>query len=345
MRGKWGFIAGVAAAALALVPASAQASHVDCGDVITQDTTLDSDLVNCPDDGVVIGASGITLDLGGHTVDGTPGSGGGGVDNFGGHDAVTVTGGRISEFHIGVAVADANENVVGGIAFTATGTGVYLARADRNIVARNTFTNSGGVTVVDGCDGTRIVGNTISGPGTAIQLSGGPGLPEIPQEETSGTRIERNRLVDNANGIISSGVTNDTAIRDNVVNRNVDLGILASGGDTLIEQNTILGNGVGVHVSGQGTTVARNRVNGSAGDGILVVGGNTTVNTVIDRNVANRNGDDGIDVDSARTIIANNAANDNFDYGIEAVPGVTDGGGNRARGNGNPAQCLNVVCR
>jgi hypothetical protein len=27
------------------------------------------------------------------------------------------------------------------------------------------------------------------------------------------------------------------------------------------------------------------------------------------------------------------------------VPGVTDGGGNKARGNGNPAQCLNVTCK
>ena len=33
-------------------------------------------------------------------------------------------------------------------------------------------------------------------------------------------------------------------------------------------------------------------------------------------------------------------ANDNGDLGIEAVSGVTDGGGNRARGNGNPAQCV-----
>ena len=31
--------------------------------------------------------------------------------------------------------------------------------------------------------------------------------------------------------------------------------------------------------------------------------------------------------------------------GIEAVFGVTDGGGNRAHGNGNPSQCTNVACR
>jgi hypothetical protein len=30
--------------------------------------------------------------------------------------------------------------------------------------------------------------------------------------------------------------------------------------------------------------------------------------------------------------------------GIAAVPGTHDGGGNRAAGNGNPAQCLNIVC-
>ena len=55
--------------AVALVlPSSASATHVQCGDVITQDTTLDSDLVDCPGDEVVIGANEVTLDLGGHLV-------------------------------------------------------------------------------------------------------------------------------------------------------------------------------------------------------------------------------------------------------------------------------------
>jgi hypothetical protein len=35
----------------------------------------------------------------------------------------------------------------------------------------------------------------------------------------------------------------------------------------------------------------------------------------------------------------------NADLGIEAVPGVTDGGGNRATGNGNPLQCVSITCR
>ena len=67
-------------------------------------------------------------------------------------------------------------------------------------------------------------------------------------------------------------------------------------------------------------------------------------------NVATNN-DDGIEIDSGGAIPENsvvltrNTANDNGDFGIEAVLGVTDGGGNKASGNGNPLQCLNVFCR
>ena len=67
--------------------------------------------------------------------------------------------------------------------------------------------------------------------------------------------------------------------------------------------------------------------------------------TLVERNTATRNGDDGIDSDVASATITRNTANFNADLGIEAVAGVTDGGGNKARGNGNPAQCLDVSCR
>ena len=45
-----------------------------------------------------------------------------------------------------------------------------------------------------------------------------------------------------------------------------------------------------------------------------------------------------------RNVISKNTVNDNHDLGIEAVPGITDGGGNGASGNGNPLQCSNVFC-
>ena len=56
----------LAAAALCLAP-PALATHVSCGQRITTDTVLDSDL-DCPaGNGIEIAASGVDLDLTGHT--------------------------------------------------------------------------------------------------------------------------------------------------------------------------------------------------------------------------------------------------------------------------------------
>ena len=65
---------------------------------------------------------------------------------------------------------------------------------------------------------------------------------------------------------------------------------------------------------------------------------------VLDGNTVVRSGADGIDVRSASTTLRDNLAARNADLGIDAVAGVTDGGGNRAFGNGNPLQCTNVFC-
>ncbi len=91
----------------------APASHVACGDTITADTTLDSDLSDCPNHGIVIGADDITLDLNGHRIDGdgTPAPGCNprkefcdiGVFNKG-HDGVTMRNGSVREFDAGVFV-------------------------------------------------------------------------------------------------------------------------------------------------------------------------------------------------------------------------------------------------
>ena len=97
--------------ALFLLPtAAAEASHVQCGDVITQSTKLDSDLLNCPGDGVVIGADDVTLDLNGHVIDGdgteTHGCAGNEFCDVGvvsaGHDGTAVRDGSIRGFAVGV---------------------------------------------------------------------------------------------------------------------------------------------------------------------------------------------------------------------------------------------------
>jgi hypothetical protein len=45
---------------------AAAVQQLSCGDTITADATLHHDLVNCPNNGIIIGADNITLDLNGH---------------------------------------------------------------------------------------------------------------------------------------------------------------------------------------------------------------------------------------------------------------------------------------
>jgi Tol biopolymer transport system component len=50
-----------------------------------------------------------------------------------------------------------------------------------------------------------------------------------------------------------------------------------------------------------------------------------------------------VDANPLVTLTANRT-DGNADLGIEAADGVVDGGGNRARRNGDPRQCVNVGC-
>ena len=61
-------------------------------------------------------------------------------------------------------------------------------------------------------------------------------------------------------------------------------------------------------------------------------------------NLSQRNDGDGIEIRAVGTRLRDNGALDNRLLGIDAVAGVTDLGGNRAHGNGDPLQCRNVFC-
>jgi hypothetical protein len=93
----------------------ALAPQPTCGATITVDTRLERDLVNCPSNGLVIGADNITLDLNGHVIDGDGTEFSDcppdepcdlGVVDFD-HRGVTIKGGTIREFVFGVLVVGA----------------------------------------------------------------------------------------------------------------------------------------------------------------------------------------------------------------------------------------------
>ena len=97
----------------------------------------------------------------------------------------------------------------------------------------------------------------------------------------------------------------------------------------------------GTSIGGVDNIVRRNEVRGSGG---RCVPGQRGGNNLLKRNVASGAKEDGFDVESRSTKLTKNRARRNADLGIDAVQGVIDGGGNRARGNGDGRQCVNVKC-
>ena len=130
-------------------------------------------------------------------------------------------------------------------------------------------------------------------------------------------------------------------------------GVLLDGSiGSTVNQNIIraTGPGPGIYVAhlDAPTPPSNNRVIGNVvtsknTDAIRVDPG--AVGTLLLGNLAVHSGDDGIDVRAPGTTVTRNTANDIHDLGIAAIRRVIDGGGSRAAGNGNPAQCTNIACR
>jgi parallel beta-helix repeat protein len=223
-------LAGILAAALIAAP-TATATHVQCGDVITQDTTLDSDLVDCTGDGIVIGADNITLDLNGHTVEGDglstdTGTCAAGILNGSrqsacldavedGHDGVIVRGGTIRGFALGV---------------------LFIRTADS--VARDLV----------------VSGNRYQG---------------ILVVESRGARIERDRAFDNQSGIRLLESSNGSVTGNDAWHNSSSGIVLEAVDDSRVERNSVTGNERGINLEGgHRNRLAQNRVAGSRVQGI-----------------------------------------------------------------------------
>jgi hypothetical protein len=105
-----------ALALLGLSAGTASGQPVQCGQVVTQAVTLDSDLTGC-DTGLVVGADGITIDLNGHAIVGAgnrffPAIGTTGIVNTG-HSGVRIRDGTISGFLEAITLRGASDNRLG----------------------------------------------------------------------------------------------------------------------------------------------------------------------------------------------------------------------------------------
>jgi parallel beta-helix repeat protein len=355
------------------------ARQLHCGDTITTNIVLHKDLVNCPNNGLIIGADGITLNLNGHKIDGDGAPAAGcdpntefcdlGVVNDG-HDGVTVMHGSVREFLFGLAVGPTRHSRVLGLSTARNQfAGIFCFRCVRSLVRNSAANRTKGVVDEVGMllfqsHHDRILNssfrhnaqagirsaestNTLI-KGNRMSRNGGEGLI---MEGGEGFQIRHNRLVRNGGGI-TLGPGSHNVIKRNRIFRARDGIRIEKGHGNLVAHNVVAHDRhVGIrdgieHFRSSGgahNVLRRNLVRGSRVDDFQMV--RKARKSQLKDNVARGAGGDGFDIEGRRIKLTGNLAARNGDLGIEAVRGVIDGGGNRARHNGDPRQCRNIVCR
>jgi parallel beta-helix repeat protein len=352
----------------------ADANHVSCGDTITADSTLDSDLVNCPNHGVVIGANDITLDMNGHLIDGDRAPAVGcrprmepcdfGVFNDG-HDGVTVRDGSVRDFATGVLVGEARHNRVLNVSSSRNQFfGFVIAESAQSVVrdssgSDNPVPDGDGIGVFASHD-LRILGNSFRRNALGMHVADSSAVlirgNVFARNRTEDIKLEGDRNQVSGNRCARGGPCVVVHGNRNVIAGNRSL---RDEGGVLIEQgrgNLVTRNVVvrarrdGIHLAFEGSglrsgnnVIRRNVVRGSHGDAFAVASPDRR--SFLGGNLAIAAGGDGFDIDSPSAKLRNNRAVRNAELGIEAVHGVFDGGGNSARHNGDPRRCTNISCR
>lgn len=364
-------LAFVAAVALLspVVPtaAAAPSTAVHCGETVTTDVKLTSDLT-CTTNGLTVGADNIEIDLSGHSITAaahgplscfegpSPGPCFGIDTNE--HSGMTIRSGRIDNFdtNIGGIVSYASSHVrVYGITTTHPTSG-DIGVGDDSVLAFN-----------------RISGHvTVRSRSTAVANRGGPNS-ELIAFNGDHDRFERNAVANIVltfatdsyigGNLLVGGSNSSLGIEliarsdSNVVTGNLLLRnhiVVGGSAFNLIADNIVLGTPPlvdGIHVgfeSARGIsdhdTIRHNSVFRAANDGIVVENSFGGGHIDVSDNVTSFNGHDGIENGDVSTTLTRNAANHNANLGIESVAGAIDGGGNTASANGNPAQCTNIAC-
>jgi parallel beta-helix repeat protein len=307
---------------------AALAGQLSCGDTITVDTTLDADLLDCPSNGIVIGADDVTLDLNGHTIEGDNALVDPcpenefcdvGVANDG-HNGVSIKGGDISQFAFGVFLFRARRNGLSDVSTTENVfSGILLVETSRSHVRESTTS-----------------GNAGPDSGVGITLF-----------ESHNNRIVGNASFDNAELGIHLIASNHNYLGNNRVRDNPEDGIILQGDGNHIAGNRVVRNAITIALftddaHAVGNVVRRNHVRRAPRAGIAIEP--AVRRTVVKRNHVFRAGGHGILIGNPTTTVTRNEARYNHRLGIKAVEGVIDGGGNRASGNGDPRQCINVAC-
>ncbi len=211
-------------AALALGGAAEARAAVQCGDTITTNVRLTTNLV-CPGTGLVVLTDGLTINLAGHTLAGAPGAGTG---IFIGAANVTIENGTIRGFGLGSDVSGPPASAT-FLRMTFTGNGVGLSGSSATVtLSSSTVVSSAGIGVdVDG---------SLTVSSSRVTRNGGDGIFSI----NGGARITDSLVSENGGfGIIE--LNQGLSLVHSVLNKN-DVYVQSPFGDTAFFARNVFRN-------------------------------------------------------------------------------------------------------
>jgi large repetitive protein len=340
-------------------PPPGPGTPVSCGQVLTGSTTVGNSLSEC-EEGLVIGADNITLDLNGHTIDGK--GLGVGVRNDG-FDGVTIKNGTVADFDHGVQLnAGTRSNLVETVAADYNEIAGFQVSGDTNTIRNSTaLFNGHGVVLVDGATGNVVLGNVVvdnSKEGLRVQGS-------------NGNRLESNQVTGSSDGDILLTEADSNVLLRNTVEGGGDGGInVEAGSDSnRLEANTSSWNGdAGINVSeSHGNELIANTLHRNADSGIVMVNSSGTLvrgndlrfnpagvemlsssGNRLESNIASENHGRGMEIggDSLNNVLLGNTASANSGQGIYLDNEAPSGDGNLLDGNtgsGNSGNGIHVA--
>jgi hypothetical protein len=222
-----------------------------CEQTVTTNAYLTTDLVCSGDTGIVVGASGITIDLNGHTVQGDNSVNTYGVADTGGYDNVTIRNGVVRNFQRGIFVWGEKLTVSNVVAAANTNQGIAFVSEAAKIVsstaARNGWAGIGGE-----ADSASVTSSTAIG-------NGGDG---IALDGHSNSIKSSTAVANNPNGIRLEG--DAPSVVGSSASGNALYGVYVNGQSAVVKSNTSVGNAShGIAILGDDPTVTGNRANGN----------------------------------------------------------------------------------
>jgi parallel beta-helix repeat protein len=302
---------------------------VSCGDTVTQNVKLTTDLHCSTSDGLDVGANHVTIDLGGHTIYGS--SPYNGIADSG-YTYAAIKNGAIDGFENAVYFHAAPWGAVSGIvARNNPGVAIDIDSSDFTMVSKATVVAYGYEGVYLQTDGSSLTKSVVA----AGSNPAGIGVVVWGNKDT----VSANTISASARAGILVQYGGGNQVSKNRVQGAGNDGIrLYDTQGALLNGNDVTGTaGVGILVenTSDGTTLTKNTVLAGTADGIAI--SSDSLGSLITANVASGNRTNGIDVQNSdpSSKLGKNTADVNALDGIIGTVGVTDLGGNKGKNNGH----------